>query len=404
MKIKAFAKSVVLLFLVGVVISCTKEENTSNSYFVSKEQKLTLTSSFINSFMNEASSYYPEISSLNDFVVNDVEVYKVTYRTTVNGESIIASGLMCVPSVPGEYPVISFQNGTNTINAQAPSNYPLDPAYQLVEVIASMGYVVLLADYPGFGASSQVAHPYLVKEPTVQSLVDLLYTAKEMAGTELAGISLKNEYYLLGYSQGGWSTLALHKAMELDYSADFNLAGTVCGAGPYNIYSLLQGIVLSPSYPMPVYFAYIINAYKYYNQFTNSVNELLNEPYATRLSGLFNGTNNLGNINSQLTTSIPGLLRADFISGFASAPKFAPVRDALTRNSIAGWKTNIPLYFVHGGSDTHVNPSATENIYNEMINAGTSPLICKKEIFPGLDHGDALVPSMITGLLFILNL
>jgi hypothetical protein len=62
------------------------------------------------------------------------------------------------------------------------------------------------------------------------------------------------------------------------------------------------------------------------------------------------------------------------------------------------------LLFVHGGSDTHVNPSATENIYNEMINAGTSPLICKKEVFPGLDHGEALVPGMITGLLFILNL
>jgi pimeloyl-ACP methyl ester carboxylesterase len=404
MKIKTFAKSGIFLFLIGVLISCTKEENASNSYFVSKESKLTLTSSFINSFMDGAITYYPDISSLADFIINDVEVYKVTYRTTVNGESIIASGLVCVPSVPGEYPVISFQNGTNTRNAQAPSNYPIDPAYQLVEVIASMGYVVLIADYPGFGASSQIAHPYLVKEPTVQALVDLLYTVKEMAGTELPGISLKNEYFLLGYSQGGWATLALHKALELDYSADFNLAGTVCGAGPYNIYSLLQGIVLAPTYPMPIYFAYIVNAYKYYNQFTNPVGEIFNDPYAARLNGLFNGTNNFGTINSQLTPSIPGLLQADFISGFASAPKYSTVRDALTRNSIAGWKTNIPLYFVHGGSDTHVNPSATENIYNEMINAGTSPLICKKEVLPGLDHGEALVPGMIKGLLFILNL
>ena len=40
--------------------------------------------------------------------------------------------------------------------------------YQLVEIIASLGYVVVIADYPGFGESSQIPHPYLIKEPTVQ--------------------------------------------------------------------------------------------------------------------------------------------------------------------------------------------------------------------------------------------
>jgi hypothetical protein len=46
----------------------------------------------------------------------------------------------------------------------------------------------------------------------------------------------------------------------------------------------------------------------------------------------------------------------------------------------------------------------TENIYNAMIQAGTSPDICKKEIIPDLDHGDAVVPAMISGLLFIIGL
>ena len=123
----------------------------------------------------------------------------------------------------------------------------------MIEIIASMGYVVVIADYPGFGESAQIPHPYLVTKPTVKSLVDLLYAAKEIAGSEFPEITIKNEYYLLGYSQGGWATLALHKALELDYSNDFNLKGSSCGAGPYDILKLLEGMVNAPTYPMPVY-------------------------------------------------------------------------------------------------------------------------------------------------------
>jgi len=39
-----------------------------------------------------------------------------------------------------------------------------------------------------------------------------------------------------------------------------------------------------------------------------------------------------------------------------------------------------------------------------MIGAGTSPQTCTKEIIPGLDHGDAVIPVMIKGLQFIMNL
>ncbi len=359
---------------------------------------------YINSFIDNASAYYPEINSLKQYVAKDVNIFKIIYKTTINGEEINASGLICVPTVPGEYPVLSFQNGTNTLNSLVPSNYVLDPAYQMVEIIASMGFVVVMADYPGFGESVQIPHPYLVKEPTVQSLVDLLFTVKEIAGNELPGVVLKDEYYLLGYSQGGWATLALHEALELDYPDEFSLAGSACGAGPYNIFTLFQGMAFATSYPMPVYIGYIVHAYSSYNQFTNPVTEILNDPYAERLGELYNGNLSFDQINSQLTTSIPGLIKADFISGFVADPKFSSVREALNRNSITGWNTNKSLFFLHGGNDTQVDPVSTENIYNAMTGAGTSPLICKKEIIPGLDHGSGVVPCMIKGLLFLINL
>ncbi|MFH0842366.1 MAG: lipase family protein [Bacteroidota bacterium] len=397
-----------LLIILSIIIvtSCKKTpEKPDYDYFISKELAVTYTTSTITGLLSSGVQQYPELSAILQYVKKDVSVYKIVYTTEVNGESIDASGLVCVPAVPGEYPVISFQNGTNTVNAYAPSEFVINPSYQLVEFIASMGFIVVIPDYPGFGKSKQIPHPYLIAEPTVQSIVDMLYAVEESCEYgEFTGITTLNEYYLIGYSQGGWATLALHKTLELEYNDDFELHGSVCGAGPYNLYDLLQGIADIVEYPMPYYLGYIINAYSWYHQFTNPVSDLLNEPYASRISTLYIGTLSGGQINEQLSTSTAELFRPEFITGFAASPSYSSVREALINNSISAWNTSKPILFVHGEGDTHVSVTATHRMFDQMLGAGTSPDLCSKIIYPGLDHGDAIVPAMIEGLDFIFNL
>ncbi len=392
------------LAIISFAYSCKKGGEDNYKYLISNDFVVSYNAASINYLVDIAAGEYPEITGLKQYFSYDVDIYKVKYKTTVSGKTINASGLVCVPPVQGEYPVICFQNGTNTYNLYAPSEYVLNPIYQLIEFVASMGYIVVIPDYPGFGESADIPHPYLIEEPTVRSIVDMLYAVKEISPDKLSGASVKDELYLTGYSQGGWATLAVHKAIEQDYSADFNLKGSVCGAGPYNLTLLFRGMTGVALYPMPVYIGYIINAYSVYDQFTNKVSDILNEPYASRLSSLYNGTLTSEEINSQLTTSIQDLFTSDFLSGFESEAKFASVRHALEVNSVSAWNTSVPLFLIHGGSDTSVNPSSTENIYTAMIDAGTSAQTCKMEIIPGLDHGDAIVPAMVKGLLFIKDL
>jgi pimeloyl-ACP methyl ester carboxylesterase len=391
------------VFIIIVLVSCSKNNDGQDySYFVSKELKLTYNKVDIKSLLDAASGFIPEVSTIKPLIVSDVTVYKVVYKTTIDGKQIDASGLLCVPSTPGNYPVLSFQNGTNTVNADSPSENAIN--YQLIEIIASMGYAVVIADYPGFGESFPMPHPYLIAEPTVRSLIDMLFAVKELSVSELDGISLLNEYYLLGYSQGGWATLELHKTIEQDYSTEFNLKGSACGAGPYNIFLLMQGMMSATTYPMPIYIGYIINAYTAYDQFTNPVTDILNEPYASRLTSLYNGLLSSDQINAQLTTSLSGLITQGFLTGFATSAKYASVKEALNKNSIVPWHSNIPLLLLHGEKDTHVSPSATETMYAGMIQAGTSPEICKKVIVPGVGHGDGAAPCLIQGILFLNNL
>jgi pimeloyl-ACP methyl ester carboxylesterase len=403
---RSFLKFATLSFILSAfIVSCTKETSPPvYKNFVSKEVALQFTKEYLGGLIDAVSETNPEVLPLKPLIVNDITVYKIVYKTTINNQKIDASGLVCVPATPGDYPVLSFQNGTNTVNAFAPSQFPSDYSYQMIELVASMGYIVVISDYPGFGASASIPHPYLIKEATVRSLVDNLYAVKELAASELPGINLINEYYLLGYSQGGWATLALDRALESDYSTDFDLIGSACGAGPYNIYLLMQGMLNVTTYPMPVYLGYIVNAYTAYDQFTNTVTDIFNEPYASRISSLYNGLLTSTEINNQLTTSIPDLIRSDFLAGFETAPAYSSVREALNNNSVPAWHTYKPLLLLHGSADTQVDPVSTENIYNGMISAGTSEEICKKVIIPGADHGSGIIPAMTQGILFLNDL
>jgi pimeloyl-ACP methyl ester carboxylesterase len=398
----------ILIFLIAVVsfvASCTKEDNEPvNSYLVSTEIVFNYTTTTINSLIDLASGQEPQISSLKQYVKSDVRVFKIIYKTTVGGKEINASGLVCVPLNEGDYPVLSFQNGTNTLNTMAPSISPLNNAYMLVEVIASMGFVVIIPDYPGFGESVSVPHPYLVADPTVTSITDMFHAAEEFDKSVLPDISIKNEYYLIGYSQGGWATLALHKALELDFTSDFNLAGSVCGAGPYDINLLFQGMVNVSTYSMPVYIGYIFNAYSSYGQITNPVTDIFNEPYASRISTLYKGTLSFDQINSQLSTSISALMNPSFISGYNTSDRYSTVRKAFKDNSIAPWHTYKHILFVHGDSDTQVNPVTTETMYSAMISEGTSADLCTKVLIPGADHGDGILPAMLMGIQFLYDL
>lgn len=408
MKIFIRSYTALSILLLGVVIfavsSCRKQEGTDYDYFVSKEFKVTYETDYINDLLDLASVTFPDLVDLKPLIVHNVDIYKMIYQTEVDDKQIYASGLVCLPSDGGVHPLICFQNGTNTVHEYAPSEYLYNPAYQFVEIISSMGYVVVIPDYPGFGESEDIPHPYLIKEPTVRSIVDMLYAVKEMDSGELPELDVKDEYYLMGYSQGGWATLCLHEALEQEYSSDFNLEASVCGAGPYNLSILFSELSAVETYPMPVYLGYVINSYSVYNQFSNPVADIIREPYASILGSLYNGTLTSDQINNQLTTSIPGLFTEDFLTGFETEEKFSSVRTALSENSIQAWNTSVPLLLIHGGGDTSVDPSSTENIYNSMIAAGTLPEICTKVIIPELDHGDAIVPAMLQGLNFIMNL
>jgi len=384
--------------------SCRKDPGpdpfADNDYLLSSNLLLMRTKENIVSVLTLVATQYPAVGDIVEDVVSGVNIYSITYRTVFMGEEVTASGLICIPSVPGTYPVLSFQNGTNTLHSAAPTADPQGLQFQMIEYIAGTGYVVIIPDYLGFGASKQMAHPYLHKESTVQTLVDMLYAVTEFDKDVAKDITVTNESYLIGYSQGGWATLALLDALENDYSADFTVRAASCGAGPYDLAYVNSYILGQTQYPMPVYLAYIAHAYSHYNLYSNALTDLFNDPYAGRIPGLFDGLHSFDQINAQLNLTTAELFKAEYISGYSTSANYLSVRNAMTANSIQGWDSNVPILFLHGTADTQVMPVLSENMHNDMIAAGSSPVTCLCVTMSGLDHGTGAVPAVVAGLEF----
>ena len=181
-----------------------------------------------------------------------VTSYRLTYVTKDGqGRDIVASGLVSVPvkTTGSRSPVISYQHGSIFKDADAPSNNVV--ASEPTAVMASLGFIVVAADYVGFGASRGAPHPYLLSAPTASAVVDLLTAAKTWRKRN--SVADNGQLFLVGYSEGGYATMAAHRALQAANSPHLvQLAGAVPGAGPYHLGVTLDALLdrVRDEYPL----------------------------------------------------------------------------------------------------------------------------------------------------------
>ncbi|MCD6354573.1 MAG: alpha/beta fold hydrolase [Prolixibacteraceae bacterium] len=400
-------KGIVALIFIILVSGCDllntkKEENTVDTYLVSYEKVKSYTPYIIQVAFNLIPGDYPELTEIKEKAVRGIFIYRITYYTTFNNELKEASGLVCVPIGDEAFPLMSYQNGTNTLHSKAPSVDPDALLFRLLEGVASTGFVVAIPDYLGFGSSEDMFHPYLHKESTVTTVVDMLRATRELALH--LNVEMKNELYIAGYSQGGWATMQLQKAIETKYSNEFNLKASACGAGPYDLNYINDYVTGLTNYPMPYFLAYMLNSYKNLGSITTPLNEIVKEPYASKISTLFDGSKSGEEINAELTTKISDLFTDDYITNHATDSKYSSVISTLTGNSIAAWETTIPTLLIHGMEDDFVPRQVSSNLYQDFLAQGVPLDQVTWLPLPGLNHQGGIIPSGLASVKWFLDL
>lgn len=395
-----------LLFVIaGLALNSCKtddisDQKSSKNYISSELKSEITTQNVISTFVGIA----PEAILLNSLIRYDVEVRKVTYKTVFKDKDILASGLVCLPKSAGNYPVISFQNGTNTLHSDAPSISEGDVLLSVIEGITSMGFIVVIPDYIGFGESANLPHPYLDAKSTTQSILDLIRAANEYTSDDKVVAKTTKDLFIFGYSQGGWATMQLQKSIEMNYSSEFNLIASSCGAGPYSIEYLNRYIVEQTEYPMPFFIAYLLNAYKAIGLITNPLSDMIQEPYATLIPGLFDGTNNGGTINSKLTSHMSKFFTEEYRTGYATNTKFAGLRSALLANSVTAWKATTPMRLFHGANDDYIPIGVSQKMLADFKTAGVPDSQVQLVTIPNADHTTGVYPTGLQTIIWFLSL
>ncbi len=222
-----------MLVMILLVNGCNKEttDPASNQYLVDfNEENLFLLQS-IEAMLAPLEPLYPQAAGIKEHAAYSVQVFSMNYKTHYKGEEITASGLVCIPLADAKFPVISFQNGTNTYHGNAPTANPLNYNYLLLEAMASNGYIILIPDYIGFGASSDQVHPYYQKETTASTVIDMMHACSELVQDKKVLAKIADRNYLMGYSQGGWATLSVLEELEKGDHPDIKVYGCLMWCG-----------------------------------------------------------------------------------------------------------------------------------------------------------------------------
>jgi Secretory lipase len=333
-------------------------------------------------------------------VAYEVKAYKIVYNTqNWDGSTVQASGLLLVPNVTQNVPMVSQQHGTIFSDADAPSYLGTNSeAYSAGSLFASVGYILACPDYIGYGTSNNVPHTYEHRKSLARASLDMLRASKEYISKN--AVKWDNRLYITGYSEGGYATLSLQKMIEEEASAEFNLRASSCGSGAYDKSSFVKYILnTNISYSDEAtaiatnrMYLWVLQTYDKFYKLNRPMSYYLKEPYATQANA------------SIFTTSIPTSLSQAINPTFLKSINDGTDKtflDAIADNNVHDWSPKTPTRLYHGTADNLVFSFNSQNTYDAMKKRGATNV--NLFLLSGKTHSSAINDYLLGTYEFIAN-
>ena len=320
----------------------------------------------------------------------DVQIFSVEYTTTDNKNNIIyASGAIYLPLTSNDEPlsILSGQHGYTIRKIDVPSVTPLYGYLGLFG--ASIGYASVQSDYIGLG-SSNVSYESVNMHENGNAVVDLISGIKYYACEN--DIELNDKVFLLGYSNGGYNSMAAHKIL-IDDPRDYDISASVLIAGYYDFN--IENLNIPDTLFMPAWSIHSIYIYdKYYN--LEFLDKVIKSPYLEKLDNLFKGDLDAITINTYLTTNTRDLFQPEFLNSFATSSIFKEYRQKLIDNSLLNTVPKSPILFIHSKEDNAVDyEQSVDMATNIQVRGGEAEIILLEK---GLHSPVAYAPAVIEAI------
>jgi hypothetical protein len=385
------------LFLILVLwFSCSNEntatENNKKQLASMAEYEMTkLTAKSAEEIKSELSRFGAAAILLRAKVKFGVEVYGLKYKSA---ELDSLSGVIMVPIGAPNPSVISFQHGTVVAQNEV-SSVAWEEGEGIMQMfLASNGFVISAADYLGLGVSQGV-HSFVIEKPLAEAVVGNLVRAVDFLEREK--ISYSERLYLLGYSEGGYATMAAQKKIEENGVADLKLLYSAPMAGPYDLSGTMQSLMYDTvALASPYFLPYTVAAYAtYYGQ--DSLRFLLQDSIAEPLLDWFSGDYSGSELNVKLPTSSLDM----FVVGARQSLQASIFDSLLKTNDVYKFYPSTKTDLIHCQLDTYV-PIANSEIAFNYMRAG-SDMVNEKYLENG-DHIDCIFSAFLAAFTEVENL
>ncbi|PAW82246.1 MAG: hypothetical protein B9S27_03275 [Opitutia bacterium Tous-C8FEB] len=324
-----------------------------------------------------------------------VKLFKVKYASIIpelQDRPVVAYGLVAIPEqAPAGTPIVSYQHGTIFDRSWTPSNPEGSFETQLMLAqFASQGYVVVAADYFGTTQSSDVPNSYLLAQSTAQACLDLYRAARTVLERE--GVQ-PGKLFVNGWSQGGYSTLAFLRYLEL---AGIPVTAAGVAAGPADLLLFAAENLYNPK-PFQASFAAaglsnLMQAVGHYHGQQEYFARSIQPQYLQAARDLF--AFKIG--YEEFVRAAPGGIRELFRPEFFADGKAAlkPFWRILDQSSAYRWRMRTPLRTFHSERDEAIPIAAARVavIYQNMIGNEEAQAF---DAGPNADHRAVYLYSLV---------
>ncbi len=376
-------KTKILLTALTLIISL---QFTRAQYLVSATQIDNWDAGQVQTFLNDQGW---DTSSMT---LNAVTTYKITYNTTdVFGNPTIASGALYVPQLSSDLlPLVSYQHGTQYDKMVVPSNnYYADRGL----LYSGNGYITSLPDYLGMGVNPGI-HPYVHWESEATASIDLMRAAREFLLDTLQILD-NNQLFLAGYSQGGHSTMAVHKYItDNNLQNEFNVVASAPMSGPYDLSSTqLDFLFGSPTYPAPAYVPYGCASYQYiYGNLYTSYAQYYDPPYDTIIADWIAA----GTDAPSLPENFYEFMQDSVVDNIKNNPNH-PLRVDMSYNDLYNWIPQEPVRMLYCTMD-HLVSFENSIVALDTMNALGAADVQAIDVYFNGNHYECFIPALTYSL------
>lgn len=351
----------------------------------------------------------------------DIELRKMLYLSKrADGSTVQLSGLVILPrnatGIKPAVPIMMYQHGTEPYRPLAPSQFlalgrnPLDyPEVIFAMSMAMSGYAIALPDYQGLGDNTDI-QPFVHAKTLAGQVVDMLRATRDTINGTAGGITppctWNGKLFLMGYSEGGFVTMAATRELQLNHAAEFIVTASAPMAGPHDLSGAMRDVILADStFKAPYFIPFVLTSYfSIYQDTTLNPNYTLQTPFNTTLPPLLNGNSTAETINRAMGMSYSpvslivakSVLTPQFIGDLqnTTSAMYLHLRE---NDTYRGWTPNVPIRMFHHLNDELVPFANSQVAFNAFSTAGAKQRVSLVPTTDTVNVSGSAVPTVHVG-------